>query len=353
MDLFVPGRLCLFGEHSDWAGAYRAVDPSVLPGYCLVAGTDQGLYAQVSESSDTFEISSRLPDGTQFGPVRISMTEQDLRRTAQSDHFAAYSAGVAYRMVQRYPGLPGVRIRIHRMDLPLKKGLSSSAAVCVMTARAFNLIYQLGMNVDEEMYFAYLGEQTTGSECGRMDQICAYGRTTTFLTFDGPDMRIETIHPGNRFPLLIVDLHGEKDTRRILSDLVQRFTLSDCEKRGGIRKALGALNRGIVFEARKLITSGEVKLLGRLMTEAQRVFDELVAPVCPSELTAPKLHALLNMKAVRELSEGAKGVGSQGDGCCQLVFSDVEKRDELQRILEAESGLRSFPLTLIPDGSSV
>jgi len=21
--LFVPGRLCLFGEHSDWAGAYR------------------------------------------------------------------------------------------------------------------------------------------------------------------------------------------------------------------------------------------------------------------------------------------------------------------------------------------
>lgn len=23
LDLFVPGRLCLFGEHSDWAGAMR------------------------------------------------------------------------------------------------------------------------------------------------------------------------------------------------------------------------------------------------------------------------------------------------------------------------------------------
>ncbi|MBU1950761.1 MAG: galactokinase family protein, partial [Candidatus Eisenbacteria bacterium] len=25
--LFVPGRVCLFGEHSDWAGAYRVQNP--------------------------------------------------------------------------------------------------------------------------------------------------------------------------------------------------------------------------------------------------------------------------------------------------------------------------------------
>jgi galactokinase len=25
VELFVPGRLCLFGEHSDWAGRYAAV----------------------------------------------------------------------------------------------------------------------------------------------------------------------------------------------------------------------------------------------------------------------------------------------------------------------------------------
>ena len=25
MRLFVPGRICLFGEHSDWAGGYRDV----------------------------------------------------------------------------------------------------------------------------------------------------------------------------------------------------------------------------------------------------------------------------------------------------------------------------------------
>ncbi len=31
--IFVPGRLCLFGEHSDWAALYRARDPSIAPGY--------------------------------------------------------------------------------------------------------------------------------------------------------------------------------------------------------------------------------------------------------------------------------------------------------------------------------
>ena len=35
MDLFVPGRLCLFGEHSDWAGSYarHALCCAILP--CL------------------------------------------------------------------------------------------------------------------------------------------------------------------------------------------------------------------------------------------------------------------------------------------------------------------------------
>ena len=29
MKLFVPGRLCLFGEHTDWAGHYRTMNADV------------------------------------------------------------------------------------------------------------------------------------------------------------------------------------------------------------------------------------------------------------------------------------------------------------------------------------
>jgi len=30
--LFVPGRLCLFGEHSDWAGMYRTFNADIVKG---------------------------------------------------------------------------------------------------------------------------------------------------------------------------------------------------------------------------------------------------------------------------------------------------------------------------------
>ena len=37
---FVPGRLCLLGEHSDWAGERARADG---PGACLVVGTREGI----------------------------------------------------------------------------------------------------------------------------------------------------------------------------------------------------------------------------------------------------------------------------------------------------------------------
>ena len=32
LELFVPGRLCLFGEHTDWAGKYRTMNADIVPG---------------------------------------------------------------------------------------------------------------------------------------------------------------------------------------------------------------------------------------------------------------------------------------------------------------------------------
>ena len=37
IEIFVPGRLCLFGEHSDWASEYRKYNKNIEKGYTLVA----------------------------------------------------------------------------------------------------------------------------------------------------------------------------------------------------------------------------------------------------------------------------------------------------------------------------
>ena len=36
LKLFVPGRLCLFGEHTDWAGHYRTMNADILPGASML-----------------------------------------------------------------------------------------------------------------------------------------------------------------------------------------------------------------------------------------------------------------------------------------------------------------------------
>jgi len=62
-EIFVPGRLCLFGEHSDWAGGYRSFNPSLHKGYALIAGTNQVSYGITKAAVNALQ----LGDAQQIG----------------------------------------------------------------------------------------------------------------------------------------------------------------------------------------------------------------------------------------------------------------------------------------------
>lgn len=160
MKLFVPGRICLFGEHSDQAGGYRRINADIERGYTLICGLDQGIYAQVESHPHSLVLTSKTPDGEQLGPVEVPMDAQALLDVAQQGGFWSYIAGVAYQALTNYH-VRGLIINNYKTDLPIKKGLSSSAAICVLAARAFNRIYDLKLTVLGEMELAYWGEITT------------------------------------------------------------------------------------------------------------------------------------------------------------------------------------------------
>ena len=103
---------------------------------------------------------------------------------ARRGGFFSYVAGVAYQVINNY-SVGGLEINNYFTDLPIKKGLSSSAAICVLVARAFNLLYDLKLNIRSEMELAYQGEVTTPSRCGKMDQACAYAQQAIMMIFDG------------------------------------------------------------------------------------------------------------------------------------------------------------------------
>jgi len=139
----------------------------------------------------------------------------------------------------------GVEIDNYKTDLPIKKGLSSSAAICVAVARAFNQVYSMQMTTRGEMEFAYRGERLTPSKCGtdhvfrfdlcmasltgksgRLDQCVAFGTSIVHLKFDGDHLSTKSVRLTDEICLLLVDLKGSKNTRQILEDLNSFYPFS-------------------------------------------------------------------------------------------------------------------------------
>lgn len=345
IELFVPGRLCLLGEHSDWAGINRMMNASIVPGYAIVTGIDQGIYATVSKS-ENFIIESDLEcfAGERY---ECEMDTERLRETASDGCFFSYVAGVASYINEHYR-VKGIHVKVTEMDLPIKSGLSSSAAICVLVARAFNKLYHLRLNTRGEMNIAYMGEQRTPSRCGRLDQACAYGVNPICMTFDGNDISVRPLALTRELHWVVADLNAHKDTVRILADLNKCFPFANNDMERKVQEALGKDNKAFVDEAIRYIESGDAESLGRLMVRFQENFDEKVAPACPAELTAPVLHSVLGDPEIRKYVYGCKGVGSQGDGTVQFLAKDEETQRELINYLREKRGMDAVPFTLRP-----
>ncbi len=345
MKIFVPGRICLFGEHSDWAGGYRRINARLEKGFTIITGTNQGLYAEVKPHPAKLILRTCLSDGTRKGPFELPMEREALLAEAEQGGFFSYAAGVAYQVLTHYR-VRGLEIDNYLTDLPVKKGLSSSAAICVLVARAFNRIYDLKMTIRGEMEYAYLGEITTPSRCGRMDQGCAYGNRPIMMTFDGDRIDVSELNVPKDLHFVIVDLCAGKDTKEILSKLNHCYPFAENDLSRGVQKYLGQINMEIAQEAAAALRKGDARAVGALMTRAQAEFDKYLQPACPSQLTAPVLHKVLTYGPIQPHVLGGKGVGSQGDGCAQFIVKDAESQQKVIEIIERDLHMPCLKLVI-------
>lgn len=347
IELFVPGRLCLFGEHSDWAGRYMDQNPDTVEGQAIVTGLNIGIYATATEDKE-FKVRSFDADGV-VKELICPMDLEQLKDKALYDEFFCYCCGTAAYMMENHQ-VGGVFIDITKMTLPIKKGLSSSAAICVLVARAFNAIYKLNLSTLGIMRAAYSGERLTRSRCGRLDQACAFGEQPVLMHFMGDEISVNRIKVGANFYWVFADLGAQKDTKKILSELNRAFPFAQNGTYQNVQDALGHDNHVIIKKAVEAMKNGDAKKLGQLMCEAQALFDRKVAPTCPEELIAPVLHRVLSNPMVKKLTFGAKGVGSQGDGSVQFLAKDKETQLKLIDYLNNELGIEAFPFELQAGG---
>ena len=392
VELFSPGRICLFGEHSDWAGTYRKLNPYVVAGRALCSGTQEGIYARARYHPSLLRLTSTGNDGVRQS-FDCPMEPELLIARAEEGNFWSYACGVAYELSVHF-SVAGLELDNYRTTLPIRKGLSSSAAWCVVIARAFNQVYGLQLSTRGEMDLAYRGEICTPSQCGRLDQCCAFGSQLVSMTFNGDRLQTEAVQLHLPIHLVIVDLKRAKDTTRILTDLRKAYPVAKDNTEEGVHMLLGPLNEKVVDEALYILTNDEAyrqetsapaaaaaassaappplpspsrkpssppsrppphsepelvpQRLGALMRQSQRHWDSLGRPQCPSELTAPMLHRVLAYEPIQPLIWGGKGIGSQGDGTCQLVCRSVQAQQDVIRILEKDLGVECMTLNLGP-----
>lgn len=337
--------MCLFGEHSDWAGGYRRFNADIIEGCALVCGTTQGLYARARRLDGSRMLIFRGPDGQGCDLLLDDTTH--LREVALSSSYYGYIAGTLIEVGKHFR-VGGAEIINYEADLPIKKGLSSSAAVCVLIVRALNELYDLKLTVHGEMDIAYRGEINTPSRCGRLDQCVAFGQRVTRMTFDNDLISTERVRVASTVYLVVVDLCSAKDTKEILKSLNAAYPFPRNDQDTALHSLLGEVNLDVCGQAVDILSRERdavkaAERLGALMTAAQQRWDTSAVPLCPHELTAPALHRLLECPELAVHITGGKGVGSQGDGSAQLVCRSEFAQGEVMKIVK---GLGMEPLKL-------
>lgn len=164
---FAPGRINLVGAHLDYNGG------DVLP-----MAVDRGIYVQIRLRAD--------------GRLRLRSLDQSLAVDVRTDDVGARTrpefgwAGYPLGVWQGFRAATGIAAGFEAVfagDLPIASGLSSSAAIEVVTALALDALHGTALERQQLALLAHRAETGfVGVRCGIMDQFAsALGRAGQVL----------------------------------------------------------------------------------------------------------------------------------------------------------------------------
>ena len=337
-ELFVPGRISLLGGITDLVSKYLPQNEELIPGNAISVTLDKGIYAKVKRAEHL---------SYQFDEKKFicEIDENKLKEIAQSNSFYSYISGTMLYMIKQYD-VSGIDITIQKMDLPMKKGLASSAAICLVVVKGLNELYDLNLSPNEMVKCAYEGEHLALSECGMLDQATIINNGISKLTFKTGEVEMEKIEVKNPVYFVVTDLKASKDTKKIMKDFNSCFPFVKDEKQKKVHDLMGVKNKNLVKEAKEAIEMGDNARLGNVFCKWQNLIDQ--TDVVCDEMKAPVLHNVLEDENVKELTFGGKGTGSGGDGSAIFIAKNKESQDELIEYLNVEKNMEAFAFCLNP-----
>ncbi len=143
---FVPGRLEVFGKHTDYAGGH-VLAGAVPRGFAVVAGPRDDRRVRVVDVANKVQLELGIDDG---GPARSG--------------WASYIQVTMRRLAANFPGAPLGLDLAFSSDLPRAAGVSSSSAIVVGTTTAF--VTRGGLRAREEWARALVTPEDLATYCG-------------------------------------------------------------------------------------------------------------------------------------------------------------------------------------------
>lgn len=351
---FAPGRVNLIGEHLDYNG-----------GLVFPAALTIGVWAVVRPRKDgVLRFKSLDFDG-------LAECEVDHLVKEREDDFANYPKGVIREMLKKAgTSLSGADF-LYYGNLPNGAGLSSSAAVEVVTGTALTALAHLTFDAKEIAVLSQAAEnQFVGVHCGIMDQFAvAMGQKDHAIALDCATLEFE------RVP---VDLGGYQlvitntNERRGLSESKYNERRRECEQAlvkarnvnpdwtcladiplrewGVVEKQLDPYPtlckraRHVVTEQHRtkeavtVLKAGDLRRFGQLMNESHQSLSH------DYEVTGSKLDALANAAWTGPGCIGSRMTGAGFGGCTvSIVESNCVDAfmEHVKRVYQGETGVEA------------
>lgn len=322
--IFVPGRVGLIGEISDLVSPYLSKNKELVEGHAISFPIKEGIYSNCKKSE-------KIVYRNREKYFQCEISENKIQEEAESNGFFSYMCGTILYLIRNYK-VSGIEIEIEKMDLPIGKGLSSSAAICLTVAKAYNELYGLNLSDEEIKNIAYNGEHLAQSQCGKLDQESIMNKTISHIIFKEKEIKSEELFIKKDIYILVIDLNQEKNTKAIIKAFNNALPFAKNENDKIIHDIIGEKNKKLVQKAIDSIKTGDIVKLGETLAEAQKLMDR--AQVICSELRAPVLHQLLEDENVKKHIYGGKSSGSGGDGTAVLICKNEENLNQLKKYIE-------------------
>jgi galactokinase len=334
-----PGRVNLIGEHTDYNDGF--VMPCAIDYQAVIACAkrDDGVIRLISVDYDHVQDSF-------FINQPIKPTEDKL--------WANYMRGVVHFLKEKGYSFGGADIAITG-NVPLGSGLSSSAALEVVTGQAMKTLYELDVTQSDLALIGQAAEHHfAGCKCGIMDQmISACGEKNHALLLDCRSLKTKAVHIPDGVSIMIVNsnvTHSlvdgaynalreqcEEASRQLGKVALRDATLAELNA-SHITKGSDIYKRAhhIISENDRTVACANALIAGDLQQVGEYMYASHASMRDDFEITVPEIDYIVEVLTEAIGTKGGARMTGGGFGGCCVALMPTDMVPQVRAVIEAK-----------------